>query len=99
MKNTFLIFLTCFLFVSFSTLTHANYTYGAMADTKAAKQQKPLKVSNSSQAAKIVKNRTGGKVLKVQNSGKSGYKVKVMKKNGHIVSLKVDAKSGKIKGK
>jgi len=98
MKNTFPIFMTLFLLLSFSAATQANYISGVMADGKSVKQNKPLKVRSSSQAAKIVKSRTGGKVLKVQTNGKSGYKVKVMKKNGHIVSLKVDAKSGKIKG-
>jgi len=97
MKNTFPIFMTLFVLLSFSATTQANYPTGVMADGNSVKQKTALKVRSSSQAAKIVKQRIGGKVLKVQGNGKSGYKVKLMKKNGHIVSLKVDAKSGKIK--
>lgn len=57
---------------------------------------KQNKVQNSSQAARIVKQRVGGKVLKVKSTGRSGYKVKVMKDNGHIINVTVDAKSGKV---
>ena len=60
---------------------------------------KQNKVNSSSQAARIAKSRTGGKVLKVNKSGNSNYKVKVIKPNGHIISVTVDAKSGKVKGK
>lgn len=87
MKNTLSILLVLVLLLPLSVVTHA-----------ANGKNNSLKVSSASQAAKIVKQRTGGKVLKVKGNGKSGYKVKVMKKSGHIVSLKVDAKSGKIKG-
>lgn len=58
---------------------------------------KQNRVQNSSQAARIVKKRVGGKVLKVKNNGRSGYKVKVIKDNGHIINVTVDAKSGKVK--
>jgi uncharacterized membrane protein YkoI len=92
MKNILSMFLVLILLVPLSAVTHA-------ADSQPSKQKQSLKVKSSSQAAKMVKSRTGGKVLKVQGNGKSGYKVKVMKKSGHIVSLKVDAKSGRIKGK
>ncbi|MFB1000560.1 MAG: PepSY domain-containing protein, partial [Colwellia sp.] len=50
----------------------------------------------SKQAAKVAKGRFGGKVLKVQKK-KSGYRVKLIKTNGQIVSVYVDAKTGKIK--
>jgi len=68
-----------------------------------AKQQNKssLKVRSSQQAAQLVKSRFGGKVLKVnkQNvNGHSGYKVKLLKKNGHVVSILVDAQSGRIVG-
>ena len=91
MKNTLLIFLVLLVLLPLSVVTHA-------ANEQSSSQNKKLKVNNSSQAAKLVKSRTGGKVLKVQGNSHSGYKVKVMKKNGHIVSLKVDPKSGSIKG-
>ena len=56
-----------------------------------------LRVKSSKQAANIVKGRFGGKVLKVKKS-KSGYQVKLIKTDGHIISVYVDAKTGKIKG-
>jgi len=65
-------------------------------------QKKSVSVGNAQQAAQLVKKKHGGKVLKVQRSkvnGNPGYKVKLLKKNGHVVSVKVDAKSGKVKGK
>ncbi len=63
--------------------------------------KQPLKINNAQQAALKVTSRYGGKVLKVQRkkvNGKPGYKVKLLKSNGQIVSLKVDAKSGKVSG-
>ncbi len=59
------------------------------------------KVSNAQQAARKVKGKYGGKVLKVQRTkvnGNSGYKVKVLKDNGHVISVKVDARTGKVSG-
>lgn len=69
--------------------------YRPLADTKT------YSVSNAQQAARKVKGEVGGKVLKVQRTkvnGGPGYKVKVLKDNGHVISVKVDAKSGKVKG-
>ncbi len=60
-----------------------------------AKQQ--LRVQSSKQAAQIAQGRYGGKVLKVKKQ-KSGYRVKLIKKSGHIVSVYVDAKSGSVSG-
>lgn len=58
-----------------------------------------LKVANKQQAAKLVKSRMGGKVLSVKVvKGKQAYKVKLLKDDGHIVSVLVNAKTGKIKG-
>ncbi len=60
-----------------------------------------VKVQNPQQAARMVKNRFGGKVLKVSKKKKNnriGYKVKLIKKDGHIISVVVDAHSGRIKG-
>ncbi|GLX80027.1 hypothetical protein tinsulaeT_33670 [Thalassotalea insulae] len=59
------------------------------------------KVSNAQQAARKVKGKYGGKVLKVQRTkvnGNSGYKVKVLRDNGHVISVKVDARTGKVSG-
>jgi len=58
------------------------------------------KVRSAQQAAKIVKNRYGGKVLKVQTVNKGqGYRVRLLKKNGHVVTVTVDAKSGRVSGR
>ncbi|WP_371373732.1 PepSY domain-containing protein [Thalassotalea aquiviva] len=54
-------------------------------------------VKSPSQAAKIVKARFGGKVLSSKKK-KSGYRVKLLKDNGKIITVQVDAKTGKIKG-
>jgi hypothetical protein len=60
--------------------------------------KKPLVISNSQQAARLVKSQYGGKVLKVQRT-KIGYKVKVLKDNGHVISVNVDAQSGRVSGR
>ena len=59
-----------------------------------AKQGKAI---TAQQAASIVKRKYGGKVLKVSASGK-GYRVKVIKADGRIVSVYVDGKTGKVRG-
>ncbi len=56
-----------------------------------------LRVKSSRQAAQMVKSRFGGKVLKVQKQ-KSGYRVKLIKADGNIVSVYVDAKTGRVSG-
>jgi len=60
-----------------------------------------LKITSAQQAAQKVTSRYGGKVLRVKKkkvNGGPGYKVKLLKDNGQIVSLSVDATSGRIKG-
>jgi len=103
MKNisTILLAFCVVLFMSSPAFaTGAYYSVGySKADGSSSKQKKANKIKSSSQAARLVKSRTGGKVLKVKNNGRSGYKVKVIKPNGHIISVTVDAKSGKMKGK
>ncbi|PKI14933.1 hypothetical protein CXF71_13860 [Colwellia sp. 12G3] len=62
-----------------------------------ADKQDNKKVTSSKQAAKIVQKQYGGKVLKVnKQKNNGGYKVKIVKPNGQVVSKKVDAKTGKI---
>jgi len=56
-----------------------------------------LRVKSSKQAAQMARGRFGGKVLKVQKK-KSGYRVKLIKTDGHIISAFVDAKTGRISG-
>lgn len=76
---------------SFSTST-------MQVDQQARSQtKKQLNVQSSQQAAQMAKARLGGKVLKVQKQN-SGYRVKLIKSNGHIVSVFVDARSGRISG-
>ena len=57
---------------------------------------------NAQQAARIVKSKYGGKVLKVSSGGSKNnpsYRVKLLKKNGHVISVNVDAKSGRVSGR
>lgn len=96
MKNT----LAMILVISFVLFSSAPvFALGAdnvsviKANGSSSKQNK---VQNSSQAARIVKNRVGGKVLKVKSNGNSGYRVKVIKDNGHIIHVTVDARTGKV---
>ena len=60
-----------------------------------AKQQ--LKVKSGKQAAQMAKGRFGGKVLKVQKQN-SGYRVKLLKTDGHIVYVYVDGITGRMSG-
>ncbi len=96
----FVIFL---LFLSVMSFSEPLKAQGIGADVKKTKQQKSkLQVNSAKQAAKIVRKRVGGKVLKVQNqrvNGNRSYRVKVVKPNGHVTSVSVDAKSGRVKGK
>lgn len=86
--------------VIFSIDVAAQGNFGPASNSIKSKQQTNPKliVKSNKQAAQIVKARFGGKVLKVKKS-KSGYRVKLIKTNGHIISAYVDAKTGKIKGK
>ncbi|GAA5140839.1 PepSY domain-containing protein [Thalassotalea piscium] len=70
--------------------------FGQTTINSQAEQKSNKTVKNSRQAASVVKKQYGGKVLRV-NKQKSDYKVKILKPNGHVISKKVDAKTGKIK--
>lgn len=64
-------------------------------------QSSNAKSISAQQAARIVKNKFGGKVLKVNNSGSKknpSYRVKLLKDNGHVISVNVDAESGRVSG-
>ena len=91
--------LSCFFIfaitLSMSTTAHGAFSLSAMKTTQQAKQQ--LRVNSNQQAAQIAQSRFGGKVLKVQKQ-KSGYRVKLIKTDGHIISVYVDAKSGRVSG-
>lgn len=87
--------IVCSLLTSWSSWRLTAAPYPLMAERQA------FTISNAQQAAKLVKGQFGGKVLKVQRvkvNGNPGYKVKLLKDNGHVVSVKVDAKSGQLSG-
>ena len=50
---------------------------------------------SAKQAANIAQRSYGGKVLKIQRNG-ANYRVKLLKKNGHIIWVRVDAKTGAV---
>jgi uncharacterized membrane protein YkoI len=94
--------LPCFLLLSvtlsMSTFAHGSFTannYVIKANQQSHKQQ--LRVTSSQQAAQMAKSRFGGKVLKVKKQ-KSSYRIKLIKNNGHIISVSVDAKTGNVSG-
>lgn len=79
--------------------TRAHGSFAVNTNTVKANQQskQQLRVRSSQQAAQIAKGRFGGKVLKVKKQ-QSGYRVKLIKSDGHIISVYVDAKTGRISG-
>ena len=79
--------------------TSAHGSFAVNTNTVKANQQskQQLRVRSSQQAAQIAKGRFGGKVLKVKKQ-QSGYRVKLIKSDGHIISVYVDAKTGRISG-
>ncbi|MFT5759605.1 MAG: putative membrane protein YkoI [Alteromonadaceae bacterium] len=100
----FLVVILCICYVI--TLSNHSYAYAVSAFANGAEshtqQTKRLIVSSSGQAAQLVKSSIGGKVLKVQSkkiNGRAGYKVKIIKTDGHIISVLVDAESGRIIGR
>jgi len=91
---------------TFTSLSHAyNFTQNMVSGvqaTSSSKKSNQYVIKNSQHAAKVVKGAYGGKVLKVKklNSKNSpAYRVKLVRDNGHVISVVVDAKSGQIKGK
>ena len=90
-----------FLFaLSLSLSTFAQGGFSATTSTIKTNQhaKAQLRVKSSNQAAQMAKGRFGGKVLKVQNQ-KSGYRVKLIKTDGNIVSVYIDAKTGRMNGR
>lgn len=72
------------------------FTLGCVlaAATHAAPQDKEQ--LDEAQAAKRVKQQVNGRVLKVEPQ-KDNYRVKVLQKNGRVVTVNVDKKSGKVR--
>lgn len=97
--------LTLILFITFiitaSKQSIAQGSFATAITTIKANQQsnkQQLRVTSSNQAAQQAQRSFGGKVLKVK-AQKSGYKVKLIKKDGYIITVFVDAKSGQISGR
>lgn len=86
--------------ITLSAQAVAQGNFAASISTMKTNQQsskQQVRVKSTNQAAQMAQSRYGGKVLKVQ-AQKSGYKVKLIKKDGHIIYVFVDAKSGRISG-
>ena len=89
-----------FLFaLSLSMSAVAQVSFSAIKSTIKTNQhaKAQLRVKSSNQAAQMAKGRFGGKVLKVQKQ-QSGYRVKLIKADGNIVSVYIDAKTGRMSG-
>tara|TARA_B100000767_G_C19468494_1_gene411059 strand:- start:170 stop:445 length:276 start_codon:yes stop_codon:yes gene_type:complete len=52
---------------------------------------------SANQAVKLVKQKYGGRVLKVSRLNQKFYKVKIVQVNGQVISKLVNAKTGQIK--
>jgi len=95
-------FLTLVALTFFLVPNNSAYAHGGARSPANQHNKSVLKIHSSQQAAQLVKNRFGGKVLKVNKqkvNGHSGYRVKLLKNNGHVVSVLVDAQSGRIVGR
>lgn len=58
-----------------------------------------LRIQNSHQAGQLVQKQYGGKILKVSKRGKGSqvtFVVKILRDNGDVISVTVDAASGRI---
>lgn len=58
-----------------------------------------LRIQNSHQAGQLVQRQYGGKILKVSKRGKGSqvtFVVKVLRDNGDVISVTVDAASGRV---
>ena len=91
------IFVIFVLLVIFPTFIGAVNVAQAKEKGRQAEQSNKRSKISAQQAASIVKSRFGGKVLKVQSSG-NGYRVKLVKPDGRILSVSVDGQTGRIKG-
>lgn len=101
LKKLFLLFFSVLLITSPLKSAQAEAHHSAVLQLTRFDKNTPvssLAIQNSHQAARLVKNRFGGKVLKVKkvkSNGKQGYKVKVLKDNGHVITVFVNAQTGK----
>ena len=98
----YLLLICLVLTLSFSQFSFAYYQGSGVGQGNGnSKNKTQMKINSSQQAAQIAISRFGGKVLKVSKKNiKSApaYRVKLVKSNGHVISVLVDAKTGKIRG-
>ncbi len=95
-----IIILFTFFTVNFSVHA-AQGNFAATISTMKVSQQsskQQVRVKSTAQAAQLAKRKFGGKVLKVQSKS-AGYRVKLIKKDGHIISVFVNANSGTVSGR
>ncbi len=95
MKFIFLLIFILILTVSSTTFARDKHNLRNYQNPNQA-----LVIKNAQQAARLVKNRRGGKILKVSRNkynGRIAYRVKFIKKDGRIRSVMVDAHSGQIR--
>lgn len=83
--------------LSISSFAQGRFFFSTHAIKATESAQQQLRINNSQQAAQVVQRRYGGKVLRVQKQNAS-YRVKLIKVNGHIISVVVNAKTGRISG-
>ena len=93
MKFALPVILLFIVTLSVDALAQGSFVSGANTSKHKKQDNAEFRVKSSKQAAKAAKGRFGGKVLKVQKQ-KSGYRVKLIKTNGQIVSVYIDAKKG-----
>lgn len=103
MKRVFSLIVMLFttLIISYSGLAFAHGNFSTTittikANSQSSKQQ--VLVKSKAQAAQMAQRRFGGKVLKVKTQDPN-YRVKLIQKNGHVISVVVNAKSGNISGR
>lgn len=60
-----------------------------------ARQEQPMPIDRS-QAAEKAQQHVKGRVLRVDQT-RSAYRVKVLKKNGRVISVDVDKTTGRVK--
>ena len=96
MKRIILLWVVYFSFCTQPVMANNRYSLSGYQH-----QNKTLTIKNPQQAARLVHGRFGGRVLKVSkqnNRGRPTYQVKLITKEGHIIYVLVDAKSGRIQG-
>lgn len=96
-----IICLQFFLAVSASSAPKSPKASGSRDQAAFSSQENPpkLKVRSREQAIQLVKKQYPGQVLKAQSSrinGHSGYKVKMISKDGLVFYVSVDAQTGSI---